>query len=402
MPHRLWDHWDRPARRLHLLATAAVAFLLLSGLVFYLPSLRGPTAGVRHVLRDLHVVAGLSLPVLAAVTLLQGPLRRKLLRRTRVRADFLVSLTLCLLTVASGVPLWLPGRFSLDVRGVAVYWHARLSVLLALWLAAHAVLAWGVPAWRAAAARRAAADAPKGRLLPVLDRRTFLRQLGWTVGALAAAASGPLLRWLQDLAAHSGSGAAAGGAAAPGMPEPVGGERAGTRGDRTREFRIYTVTPHIPEFDPSSYRLVVDGLVRRPLSLTWDQVRALPEVEERSDFHCVSGWGVSDVLWHGFRIEQLLRMAEPLPGARFITFYSLDGVYTDSLSLEQARAPGVLLAWRMFGRDLKPPHGRPLRLVIPQMYGYKGVKWVYRLELTADQHIGYWEQRGYAVDAYIA
>lgn len=77
------------------------------------------------------------------------------------------------------------------------------------------------------------------------------------------------------------------------------------------------------------------------------------------------------------------------------------GVYTDALSLEQARRPDILLAYRADNAPLAEVQGFPLRLVIPPMYGYKGVKWVNGLELTDRSLEGYWEVRGYPVDAWI-
>jgi DMSO/TMAO reductase YedYZ molybdopterin-dependent catalytic subunit len=166
-------------------------------------------------------------------------------------------------------------------------------------------------------------------------------------------------------------------------------------------WRIYTVAATMPRFDPAAWRLRVDGLVEQPLELTYAQVLALPRTRQVSDFHCVTGWSVDNVRWAGVRLDDLLAAARPLPQAQALTFVSAEKPYADSLTLEQARRPDVLLAYAMDGRPLTREHGSPARIVIPEMYGYKGVKWVSRITLTAQPETGYWEQRGYDVNAYV-
>jgi DMSO/TMAO reductase YedYZ molybdopterin-dependent catalytic subunit len=166
-------------------------------------------------------------------------------------------------------------------------------------------------------------------------------------------------------------------------------------------WRIYTISGSMPEFDRKSWRLEIDGLVRRPRSLSYDDLRALPRAEQVSSFHCVTGWTVPHVRWAGVRFEHLLALADPLPSARAIRFVSLEQPYTDSLTLEQAALPDVMLALDMDGAPLSRPHGAPARVVIPEMYGYKGVKWLTRMELVADQPTGYWEGLGYDQDAWV-
>jgi DMSO/TMAO reductase YedYZ molybdopterin-dependent catalytic subunit len=168
------------------------------------------------------------------------------------------------------------------------------------------------------------------------------------------------------------------------------------------DFRINTVEAKTPSFDPNSYRFVVDGLVENPISLTYSELTALPSVRQVSDFHCVEGWGVKDVRWEGVRTQTILDLVRPKPEAAFITFHALDGVYTDSLSMGQASLPDALLAYRMYEQPLPPEHGYPLRFVMPKMYGYKGVKYLYRLEFVSTQSIGYWEDRGWQMNAWIA
>jgi DMSO/TMAO reductase YedYZ molybdopterin-dependent catalytic subunit len=166
-------------------------------------------------------------------------------------------------------------------------------------------------------------------------------------------------------------------------------------------WRIYTVASSMPRFDPATWRLGIGGLVDHPLSLDYEELRALPRAEQVSTFHCVTGWSVKNVHWAGVRFRDLLAPASPQPGAAVLTFVSAEKPYVDTLTLPQAELPDVMLAYEMDGKPLRREHGAPVRVVIPDMYGYKGVKWVERIDLAADAQPGYWEQRGYDTDAWV-
>ena len=166
-------------------------------------------------------------------------------------------------------------------------------------------------------------------------------------------------------------------------------------------WRIYTISGSMPIFDPRSWRLEIGGLVRRPVSLDYHGLRRLPRAEQVTDFHCVTGWSVPHVHWGGVRFRDLLALAGPLPQAKAIRFVSAEEPYVDSLTLDQALLPNVMLAYDMDGSPLSRPHGAPARVVIPEMYGYKGVKWLARMELVAEQPSGYWENLGYDQDAWV-
>ncbi len=169
-------------------------------------------------------------------------------------------------------------------------------------------------------------------------------------------------------------------------------------------FAINSVAP-APAFDPSTWRVKVDGLVQKPLELSFDEFNALPQVERTKDFYCVEGWGVPNVRWTGVTVGEIVRRAGVEPTATHLVFHSGDGAYTDSLTIEEASNPDFLLAHLQDGQPLGVDHGRPLRLVVPGRYGYKSVKWVVRVEAIAagtEGYEGYWEQRGYSVDATIS
>lgn len=166
-------------------------------------------------------------------------------------------------------------------------------------------------------------------------------------------------------------------------------------------WRIYAVNPPFPQFNPVTWRLRIDGLVEHPQELSYAQLRALPRAQQTSDFHCVTGWSVGGVRWGGVRFADLLAQAKPAPTAKALTFTSAESPYVDTLTLEQLRAPDAMLAYEMDGTPLSRPHGAPVRVVMPRMYGYKGVKWVERITLTDHVGDGYWEQRGYDRDAWI-
>jgi DMSO/TMAO reductase YedYZ molybdopterin-dependent catalytic subunit len=166
-------------------------------------------------------------------------------------------------------------------------------------------------------------------------------------------------------------------------------------------WRIYTIGSEMPRFDRPSWRLQIDGLVEEPQLLTYYDLLRLPRADQVSDFHCVSGWSVYGVHWVGVRFRDLLATARPLEEAGALRFVSMETPYEDSLTLEQALVADAMLAYEMDGEPLTQPHGAPARVVMPQMYGYKGVKWVERIELVAQPTVGFWEGLGYHPNAWI-
>ncbi len=166
-------------------------------------------------------------------------------------------------------------------------------------------------------------------------------------------------------------------------------------------WRIYTVSDSMPKFDPDRWRLRIDGLVEQPRELTYTELRALPRAEQVSTFHCVTGWTVEHVHWAGVRFRDLLALVRPKPQAHALRFVSAEAPYEDSLTLAQAQLADAMLAYEMDGQPLRREHGAPARVVIPEMYGYKNVKWVERIELVPRPADGFWEKLGYDRDAWV-
>jgi DMSO/TMAO reductase YedYZ molybdopterin-dependent catalytic subunit len=172
----------------------------------------------------------------------------------------------------------------------------------------------------------------------------------------------------------------------------------------TQGFRINTVQK-APAFDPATWKLTVDGLVGTPLTLSWQQFLALPQTTVVRDFLCVEGWGVTGVEWVGVALKDLMERAQVQPKATHLLFHSSDGVYTDSLTVEQAGLADALLVHQVNGVPLPADMGQPVRLIYPGHYGYKYVKWVERVQLLNikdDPFTGYWESYGYTSEADIS
>jgi DMSO/TMAO reductase YedYZ molybdopterin-dependent catalytic subunit len=124
-------------------------------------------------------------------------------------------------------------------------------------------------------------------------------------------------------------------------------------------------------------------------------------VNQVSTFHCVTGWTVQNVQWGGVRIADLLAQAGVVPEAGALEFVSAENPYTDYLTMKQASLHDVLLAYEMDGKPLPREHGAPLRLVVPDMYGYKNVKWLNAINIVPSAEDGYWEALGYDRDAWV-
>lgn len=225
-----------------------------------------------------------------------------------------------------------------------------------------------------------AADEPGA---PV-GRRLILGMLGLGVAGMVAAP------WLQQRA-ESVLGAAA-------DKDPTGLTQLLPNGGG---FRYYTVTSSVPHRDASNYRLTIGGLVDKPTSYQLGDLRALPQRRLVRDVQCVTGWRVPETPFEGVRLSTLLDAAGVRPQATAVRFTSFDGAYSESLTLEQARRPDVLIALRMQDEPIGHEHGGPVRLYVAPMYFYKSAKWLSGISLTREVEPGYWENRGYDVDGWV-
>jgi len=154
-----------------------------------------------------------------------------------------------------------------------------------------------------------------------------------------------------------------------------------------------------PVVPTERWELRVEGEVEEPLKLRWDDFLALPQVEDTSDFHCVTGFSRLDMRWKGVRFETVAALARPTMAATHVMLHSYDG-YSTNLPLEEALKPDVLLVTHADGQPLSVEHGGPVRLVTPQLYAWKGAKWVRRVEFMPHDRRGYWEIRGYSNTAW--
>jgi len=150
-----------------------------------------------------------------------------------------------------------------------------------------------------------------------------------------------------------------------------------------------------PEVPLEQWTLTIDGRVGQPVVLDWAQFNALPQVEDVSDFHCVTSWSKYDCRWGGVAFTTLYELARPKPDARFVYFTSYDG-YSTNVPLERCLEDDVLVATRFEGQPLAREHGGPARVIIPRLYAWKGAKFVRGVTFLAEDKLGFWEVRGYS------
>ena len=213
-----------------------------------------------------------------------------------------------------------------------------------------------------------------------LGRRLFLGLVG--LGAVGVLTGAKLSTWYQELAKNDPTGFTS--------LLPGGGG-----------WRYYTVTGGYPQRDAAAWSMKVDGAVDRPFTISFAELRAMTPTHLDRDFQCVTGWRVADVRWTGVRLADLLDRAGVGAKGAAVRFTSFDGAYTESLTLEQARRPDVIVAYRLDGKPIGSDHGGPVRLYVAPMYGYKSIKWLDGISVTPEVVPGYWEERGYDVDAWV-
>ncbi|CAM2941019.1 molybdopterin-dependent oxidoreductase [Paenibacillus sediminis] len=382
-----------------------VLFLALSGLILLSGFWRQILGEVRVWLKWLHIGVGIALivPVLYYL-LLASKHWRQLKGKPWQQTNVIIVLALLLGWFVSGVLLW-------QFKAVGPAWSNSALVI-------HDLLTWiGLPyiiyhsitrtRWLKEPSRRTIIIENKARTVaaqknnqPLYTRREFVRL---AIGAGLTITLGPsFVKWMgsllnpyqvNELSQYNANQLIPDPVPLPASSPPIGG---GAKGN----YRVYTVTD-IPFFDNSNWSFTVDGLVKQKLNWNWEQFVQLKRTVQVSDFHCVTGWSVYNNTWEGIPLKQLLDQAGVDEQAKTVKFYSGDGTYTDSLTLKQARLDDVMVAVMLDGKPISSELGGPVRLIVPKMYGYKSVKWLTRIELIKEDHIGYWEQRGYDTDAWL-
>jgi DMSO/TMAO reductase YedYZ molybdopterin-dependent catalytic subunit len=165
--------------------------------------------------------------------------------------------------------------------------------------------------------------------------------------------------------------------------------------DRSSSFPNYHISSMTPRLeDPAAWRLEVGGLVREPMTLSLDEIRALGRLTYTVKHHCVEGWSAI-ATWTGLPFRALAERVGMLPDARYVRFDSFDAGFYNGWDLKSAMHPETILAYGYNDRELMPDHGAPLRLYAPHKLGYKLTKYVTRITFTAERPGGYWEDQGY-------
>jgi DMSO/TMAO reductase YedYZ molybdopterin-dependent catalytic subunit len=167
------------------------------------------------------------------------------------------------------------------------------------------------------------------------------------------------------------------------------------------DFQIYSVSDTFPVISRNAYRLTVSGLVERPKVFTFADLESMVDVNFVKTFQCVTGWRVPGVEWKGVRLSRILDDVGVRRGAVALAFDSYDGVDTESLTLDQARLPDVIVATRMLDAPITTEHGGPVRLYVAPMFGYKSLKWLSRIRVVDAVEPGFWEQNGYPVNGWL-
>ncbi|WP_425146806.1 molybdopterin-dependent oxidoreductase [Deinococcus sp.] len=288
------------------------------------------------------------------------------------------------LTVLGG--LWrgqIAGLVTFVLGLIFTPWYIALGYGLAFWFILDAVNLWLAPRIGAVTLRPAPADS---------GRRTTT--LALAAGGAAVAGGG-----LSALFRDPGAAAPAAASIVPGPPLPFG---------VTPVSQWYYVSKNLEPFDPKvngqSWKLAVGGLVRTPLSLSLADLKSFAPVTEELTLSCISnpvgGPLISNGIWEGFRLSELLKRAGVQPGAKYLLWEAADG-YTESLPLGRALADDVLLVHTLNGQPLTPKHGYPLRVLIPGRYGMKQPRWITRITLAARDVPGYWVQRNWSKTALV-
>ncbi len=218
---------------------------------------------------------------------------------------------------------------------------------------------------------------------PDVSRRGFVRELGAMAGIVAF--GGALWVVSDDLTREA---------------------RAQTRSDGKPRLppgqhvivRLKPMGGDVGDPDPGHFRLKVHGHVDHPFEISFNELLAMPQVEQAADVHCVTRWTVLGARWKGVRVSELAKRAGVKKTARHVIFEAAHG-YTSNIPIREALKPNVMVAYRLDGNALPRSHGAPVRAVVPDRYFWKSAKWLEGIRFVERDEPGYWETRGYSNSA---
>jgi DMSO/TMAO reductase YedYZ molybdopterin-dependent catalytic subunit len=231
-------------------------------------------------------------------------------------------------------------------------------------------------------------ETPPGSAINLLTRRQVLVRsvLGFAALAVGAGAIFGLTRTPTSQAAGRRGGRVGNG----GLPPEI-----------TPTDDFYHISKNFvdPKVEEEGWSLQIGGMVERPYTLTLAEIKAMPAVSDYRTLSCISnevgGDLISNAGWKGVRLKDLLERAGVKPGAVDVALSTRDG-YTESFPIEKALDPDVLAVYEMNGERLRDDHGFPLRLLVPDIFGMKNVKWLTRVDVVNSDFKGYWQEQGWS------
>jgi len=151
---------------------------------------------------------------------------------------------------------------------------------------------------------------------------------------------------------------------------------------------------NVPRVDLATWSFTLDGLVKKPVQLTYEEFKKLPRRTVKADVHCVTRWSLLDSEWEGVPVAEVMKLVELGPGATHVMAHAEHG-FSSNLSLDDLLRDENMLVDVRNGEPIAPEHGWPLRLFVPHLYFWKSAKWLRGLEFMHGDRPGFWEQYGY-------
>lgn len=161
----------------------------------------------------------------------------------------------------------------------------------------------------------------------------------------------------------------------------------------TQDFPVLSAGP-TPRVDLAKWTFTLEGLVKKPVTFTWEEFNNLPAKDLTVDIHCVTKWTKLDTKWRGVSVDTLLEQVELDSKAAFLTAYSFEG-YTTNLPLPDVVNGQAYVVYQYDGKPITPEHGGPARLLVPHLYFWKSAKWVKGIRFMENDKSGFWESLGY-------